>query len=113
VKSIQAIQVAHAIKPSFGFPTSDRPEPKYPDGFQMVAIVEWREDYTLDENLNMAFQLTNHIGCPWWENPGVTALGPFPFKHRSSSVGDLISVPDGRLFQAAPLGWKELVNEHQ
>jgi hypothetical protein len=40
---------------------------------------------------NYAFQLTNHIDEPWWENNGVELVGG---ETRSTSIGDIIIAPD-------------------
>jgi hypothetical protein len=69
-----------------------------------VAVVEVPEGQEPDPDF--AFHHTNHIDRPWWENPGVTLVGE-P-KHRSTSVGDAVVMPDGRVLFCAPTGWREL-----
>jgi hypothetical protein len=54
----------------------------------------------------MAYQLTNHIDHAWWENAGVTLIGE-P-EHRSTSVGDVIVMDDGRVLRCANCGWDEV-----
>jgi len=108
MKEVQGIQVAHAVKPTFGFPTDKRPDPVYPDDYRTAAIVVWDDDLTETENLDRAFRLTNHIDRPWWENPDVTAAGPVPLKHRSTSVGDVLGLPNGKFYRVAALGWEEI-----
>jgi len=99
------IQVAHAKNPTFGFmDLPDRPAPKYPDDFIMVAIVEVPPGTEPDPDF--AFQATNHIDGHWWDNESVTLVGEPT--HRSTSVGDAVAMPDGRVLMCANTGWKEL-----
>ena len=103
------MQVAHAKNPNFGFAGPDRPDPVYPDDFILVAVVEVPEGQ--EPNVEHAFQMTNHIDCDWWENPGVTLVGE-P-KHRSTSVGDVVIMPDGKALLCASVGWKEIHNKNR
>ena len=73
---------------------------------------EFPRDYTLvasvtGDDVEKAFELTNTIEHRWWENPGVEAL----FESagcRSTSVGDVIVMDDGRQLQCAGFGWKHI-----
>lgn len=103
---VQGIQVAHAKNPNFGFLREDHPDPNYPDDFFMVAVVEVPKGQ--DPDPDFAYQETNHIDKPWWENESVTLVGE-P-KHRSTSVGDVVTMPDGRVLMCNSTGWKELKN---
>jgi hypothetical protein len=65
--------------------------------YQKVAIVE-------TENLDKAFELTNHIDCDWRENKGVTAL---KLMNRSSSVGDIF-VLNNEAYLIESIGFEKL-----
>ena len=99
MSEIKLMQVAHAKKSNFGFP-----RPVYPADFEVVALVEV-PDGTVP-NPDQAYQLTNHIDKPWWENAAVTLVGAA--NHRSTSVGDLVVMPDGKILRCENLGWAEL-----
>lgn len=58
-------------------------------------------------DLETAFELTNHIDAPWSSNPGVTALTP---NARSSSSGDLFELSDGHWFVCASVGFTPVVS---
>jgi len=98
------MQVAHAKNPNFGFAREGHPDPVYPADFFMVAVVEVPERQ--EPNPDHAFHLTNHIDRAWWENPGVTLVGE-P-RHRSTSVGDVVIMPNGRAMLCTPLGFRAL-----
>jgi len=51
--------------------------------YNKVAVVK-------EDDLDLAFELTNHIYDDWWENPSVTKIGDD--NYRSTSVGDLMVV---------------------
>lgn len=70
--------------------------------FRLVASVN-------NDDLNQAYQLTNHIDSNWEENEGVIALKT---QNRSTSVGDiLVREIDGvrEVFLVAPVGFKPVV----
>jgi len=70
---------------TFG-PDRDKPA-LFPDHFTAVATVE-------TANPGDAYERTNSIDRGWWENERVTPLiGPA----RSTSVGDVMELPDGSL----------------
>lgn len=104
--SVKHIQVKHALNPNFGFPTADRPNPVYPRDYTLVAIMGVPAGATDIELLEMAFQYTNHIDAPWWDNEGVLLVGE-P-KHRSTSVGDVVVLPDGTPMLCDLCGWKKV-----
>jgi hypothetical protein len=56
------------------------------------------------EDLEKAFELTNHIELNWWGNDGVTFLGG---SKRSTSCGDVLEL-DGKYFVVATAGFREL-----
>ena len=96
------IEVVHALKPNFGTGTN----PIYPNGYITVATVEIPDGIRPEDYLDKAFMLTNHIDREWWKNAGVTLIGA-P-KHRSTSVGDVCVLPDGRVFRCSVMGWTEI-----
>jgi len=73
--------------------------PSFPDDYQLVAIVA-------GEDVETAFRLTNHMDEAWWGNSGVTLIGK-P-EHRSTSVGDVVCMSDGRVLRCENAGWAEI-----
>ena len=106
-----AIRVYHAIRSTFGFGDSTTPRP---EEFAHVATVEVPDDLHHE-----VFRLTNSIDCGWWENEGVTAhteASTFRVVNgirgtRSTSVGDLIILSDGRILRCACFGWDDITEE--
>lgn len=70
----------------------------------MVKVASFQTDLPVEDALEQAFCLTNHIDQPWQENPGITAE---PGPHASTSVGDVVVVDD-EAYQCAPMGWTKL-----
>jgi len=99
------IRVYHALKPSFGF----GPRLSFPEEFKHVADVA-----IPDEEYPQAFELTNSIHCPWWENSLVSPILENFQEHdgvrgeRSTSVGDVIVLSDGRAMRCAMVGWESI-----
>lgn len=87
-------EVFHRTHPTFGF---DDAKPLFPKDYDHVATVE-------ASALGAVFQLTNHIDRPWWENEGVTLIGPE--QYRSTSVGDVVKDEAGTLWLCDHVGWK-------
>jgi hypothetical protein len=83
-------------------PEEKQSQPVFPGDYTMVAVVEGDDE-------NKAYELTNHLECPWWENTGVTLIGE-P-KHRSTSVGDVVVMPDGRVLRVENAGWKLIYSQ--
>jgi hypothetical protein len=52
-----------------------------------------------------AYRLTQHVQT-WYENPGVTAV----VRSRSTSVGDVLALADGRLLVVASFGFEPLAD---
>ena len=59
------------------------------------------------EDLEKAFELTNHIDANWWENEGVTH---HKGSRRSTSCGDVMELK-GNYFVVASAGFRELPNK--
>jgi len=87
-------RVFHAKEPTFGF----GPHPRWPEGYRLVAEVDAK-------GLEEVFGLTNDLGHGWTLNPGVRGLVP---RQRSTSVGDVVVGPDGRIWRCEPIGWSEI-----
>ena len=106
-----AIRVYHAIRPTFGFGDSTTPRP---EEFAHVATVDVSDDLHHE-----VFRLTNSIESYWWENEGVTAhTDASTFREvngikgaRSTSVGDLIVLSDGRILRCANFGWDDITED--
>ena len=118
-----AIAVYHAE--NFVYPVLDeKGDPVFDD--KGNALVEDRygnppvyhhvADVDLPDNMHaQVFPLTNSIDGPWWENEGVTPNFDSPrFREiegrkgtRSTSVGDVILLSDGRWLRCARFGWKD------
>ena len=56
----------------------------WPDGYKMVAIVD-------TDDLNTAYEDTNTINIPWWDNATIIDAKP---PCRSTSVGDILEDTD-------------------
>lgn len=87
-------QVWHAKTPTFGLS-----EQNFPTDYELVAEVP-------SDNLEVIFERTNTIECPWWENEGVFAIAK-KIPCRSTSVGDVVIMNDEKWLCGA-LGWKLL-----
>ncbi len=102
-----AIRVYHAINPTWGHDT----HPTFPHEFAHVATVDVPDDLHYE-----VYRLTNSIDCGWWENDAVTAhTEASTFREvdgirgtRSTSVGDLIILSDGRVLRCARAGWDDI-----
>jgi len=77
----------------------------WPDEYRLVARVDVPDstDVLPQDQANLAFQKTNHIEEPWWENEGVERVGP---ETRSTSVGDVVVVGEVG-FVCDRCGWLE------
>ncbi len=68
----------------------------WPSSYELVAEVD-------TDNLEVAFQQTNTIMHPWWENVDVAAFK----RARSTSVGDIVEIK-GKFWMVCMAGWKEV-----
>ena len=81
---------------------------------QAIENATWPQDYdfvaTVDtDNLEVAFELTNSIDCAWWTNAKV--ISRFEDNGcRSTSVGDIVVLADGRVLRCENSGWSALPN---
>lgn len=82
------------------------------DGSQEEAARSLKEDGFYDlvaevdtEDLETAWELTNHIDESWTENKGVKAKAE---EARSSSPGDIFETEGGDLFVCASVGFRKI-----
>jgi len=88
--------VFHACTPIFH--SLERPLADIPAVYRFVAAVD-------TEDLEIAFQLTNHHEQVWQLNDGVIVhVGDC----RSTSVGDVMVTPDGTAHRCCTWGWRQL-----
>lgn len=81
----------------------DRDKPAlFPDHFTLVASVETSEP-------GEAYELTNSITNDWKLNDGVTPMAWVPM--RSTSVGDVMELADGRLLLVKGMGFGEMADK--
>jgi hypothetical protein len=64
--------------------------------YTLVAIVD-------TDDLNKAYELTNHIDSDWYYNKGVTGIR----RTRSTSVGDMM-ILDNKIYIVERMGFKEI-----
>ena len=69
-----------------------------------VAFVEVAKELSDEEKCEIAFKKTNTIEKAWWENEGVTYVGPEK-TCRSTSTGDFVLVGN-RKYKCAFVGWE-------
>lgn len=67
---------------------------------QPVATVRTAEDLPLEKLLDAGYARTQHLDTSWYNNPDVMV------HLRSTSVGDVISLPDGTLYVVESCGFK-------
>ena len=85
-------KVWHAKTPTFGLSKQN-----FPTDYELVAEVD-------TDDLDIAFERTNTINRPWWENDRVKPLK----QTRSTSVGDVVEV-NGKYHLCEMAGWTEVV----
>lgn len=95
------------LEPFNPFPKLSEVKENWENGnYQLVSHVNIPIN-DLQRELELVFELTNHIDSNWTQNKEVKALRD---KVRSTSVGDLVQVNDGRYFYCDMVGWKEVEN---
>ena len=70
----------------------------FPEDYQLVAEVK-------TDDVDDAYYSTNDLGNDWWLNEGVTA---HVVPCRSTSIGDVLVLPDGKRFRVHPRGFRRL-----
>lgn len=80
--------------------------PRFPDDYEKVAEVKTAYP-EMDEtllSLEMVFALTQNKNSSWTENKDVVWAKSNQL--RSTSVGDVIVMPNGKRIYCEPIGWK-------
>ena len=91
-------EVFHVKNPTFGISAS---KAEFPQDYVLVAEIK-------SDDLEEIFELTNTIEEPWWVSPRVVATFPGSGGCRSTSVGDVVKMDDGKVMRCEGFGWKEL-----
>lgn len=89
-------QLFHATKPTIPAISA----PSWPADYRLVAEVE-------APSIEAVFRLTNSHDRHWSLRPGVACFAP---NARSTSVGDVVVTPGGRVFRCESRGWQELAS---
>ena len=79
----------------------------YEDSPRTVAFVNVEKTLTTSEKLERAYMLTNSINDAWYTSDEVEYIGPEK-ACRSTSVGDMIRLDNGKKFKCEPAGWSEV-----
>lgn len=66
--------------------------------------------WTDETDLNKVYELFNSIDAPFWENPRVQLHSKLQGA-RSLSVGDLIQLDTGEIFEVASFGFNKVISE--
>ena len=77
------------------------------DSPRTVALVNVEKTLTTSEKLERAYMLTNSINDAWYTSDEVEYIGPEK-ACRSTSVGDMIRLDNGKKFKCEPAGWSEV-----
>ena len=93
-------KVYHAKEPNFGMPAIS-PNPKFPEGYELVAEIPVPDTMLGTEQLDFIFHMTNSIDEHWSLNRQVKAL---KYDARSTSVGDIVEL-NGIIWICANVGW--------
>ena len=79
----------------------------YEDSPRTVALVNVEKTLTTKEKLERAYMLTNSIDAAWYTSDEVEYIGPEK-ACRSTSVGDMVRLENGKKFKCEPAGWSEI-----
>ena len=77
------------------------------DSPRTVALVNVEKTLVTKEKLERAYMLTNSIDAAWYTSDEVEYIGPEK-ACRSTSVGDMIRLDNGKKFKCEPAGWSEV-----
>ena len=72
-----------------------------------VAFVNVEKTLTTKKKLEKAFMLTNTIDTAWYTSDEVAYIGPDK-ACRSTSVGDMVRLENGKKFKCEMAGWSEV-----
>ena len=78
-----------------------------PAGPNVVAFIDMPKSLSTSEKLEEAFMLTNSIDDAWYTSDEVEYIGPEK-ACRSTSVGDMIMLNNGKKFKCEHIGWSEV-----
>lgn len=101
MSKVNTVTVWHANKPTWEVETSPVWEAA---NYTLVAVVDPDPETGEPASLDRAYFLTNHIDHAWWDNEGVSRVGP---ECRSTSVGDVI-FRNGTPYRVASFGFDEI-----
>ena len=79
----------------------------FEDSPRTVAFVNVEKTLTTKKKLEKAFMLTNSINDALYTNDEVAYIGPDK-ACRSTSVGDMIRLENGKKFKCEDTGWSEV-----
>ena len=79
----------------------------YEDSPRTVAFVNVEKTLTTKKKLEKAFMLTNTIDTAWYTSDEVEYIGPEK-SCRSTNVGDMIRLENGKKFKCEMAGWSEV-----
>ena len=79
----------------------------YEDSPRTVAFVNVEKTLTTKKKLEKAFMLTNTIDTAWYTSDEVEYIGPEK-ACRSTSVGDMVRLENGKKFKCEMAGWSEV-----
>ena len=77
------------------------------DSPRTVAFVNVEKTLATKEKLERAYMLTNSIDAAWYTSDEVEYIGPEK-ACRSTSVGDMVRLENGKKFKCEPAGWSEI-----
>jgi hypothetical protein len=76
------------------------------DYLKLKARISLRMCARVDtDDLDVAFEKTNHISAPWYDNEGVFC---YDRKARSTSVGDFMLMDDGTIYIVEGVGFRKI-----
>ena len=79
----------------------------YEDSPRTVALVNVEKTLATKEKMERAYMLTNSIDAAWYTSDEVEYIGPEK-ACRSTSVGDMVRLENGKKFKCEPAGWSEV-----
>jgi len=79
----------------------------FEDSPRTVALVNVDKSWSAKKKLEKAFMLTNSIDDAWYTSDQVVYIGPKK-SCRSTSVGDMVLLENGKKFKCEHTGWSEV-----
>ena len=77
------------------------------DSPRTVALVNVEKTLATKDKLERAYMLTNSIDAAWYTSDEVEYIGPEK-SCRSTSVGDMVLLENGKKFKCETAGWSEV-----